>query len=151
MRSLKIHRPSSYRLLLAALTGMIVMLAVACGSDGPAKGPKLGTPFTLSVGSFVEVDVGDENVRVDFMGLQADSRCASGVTCITAGQAEIFLALTGEDGQRRTFPVNVPPKGSVISEVAGYSLRLEHLLPDPPPLGVDETLYRAELVLTRVP
>ena len=128
---------------------MIVMLAIACGSDGPAKGPKLGTSFTLSVGAFVEVDVGDENVRIDFMDLQADSRCAAGVTCIVAGEAEIVLALTGEDGRRRSFPVSVPPKGSVTNEVAGYNLRLERLLPDPPPLGVDESLYRAELILTR--
>ena len=127
------------------------MLAVACGSDGPAKGPKLGTPFSLSVGGFVEVGVGDENYRVDFIGMQADSRCAAGVTCIIAGQAEILLALTGEDGQRRTFPVNVPPGGSVTSDLQGFSLLLERLLPDPPPAGVDSSLYRAELVLTRLP
>jgi len=130
---------------------MILMLAVACGSGCPAKGPKLGTSFSLSVGSFVEVDVGDENYRVDFIGIQADSRCAAGVTCITAGQAEILLALTGEDGLRRTFPVNVPPGGSVTSDLLGFSLRLESLLPDPPPVGVNSSLYRAELVLTLLP
>ena len=151
MKSLRTQRDSKYRLVLVVLTGMIVMLGVACGSDGPAKGPKLGTSFTLSVGSFVEVDVGDENVRVDFMGIVADSRCVAGVTCITAGVAEIILALTGEDGKRRSFPVNVPPDGSVTSDLQGFRLRLENLLPDPPPPGVTSDLYRAELTLTRLP
>jgi len=153
MRTLTVQHQSKYRLLFLALTGMILLLAAACSSEGviESPNPKLGDEFTLSVGSFVEVDAGSEHQRVDFVGILADSRCAAGVTCITAGQAEILLALTGEDGERRTFPVNVPPRGSVNSDLNGFQLRLERLLPDPPPLGVDATLYRAKLVLTRLP
>jgi hypothetical protein len=139
------------RFLVAAIVMAISIVAIACSSDDLGPDLKLGDTFTLSIGSFVEVDAGDENYRVDFMGIVADSRCAPGVTCITAGVAEILLGLTGEDGQRRTFPVNVPPEGSVISDLLGYRLTLARLLPDPPPVGVTSSLYRAELVLTRLP
>ena len=147
-----IHRQSKYRLMVLVFWGAAMLLTAACGSTNDLDPKlKLGDTFTLSIGAFVEVDAGEENYRVDFIGMIADSRCGAGLTCIVAGKAEIILALTGEDGARRSFPVNVPPDGSVSSDLEGFRLRLERLLPDPPPPGVTSELYRAELILTRLP
>ena len=136
-------RPLPLALLLALLA-----VAAACGS-GDSGLSKLGDPLVLPVGGSIEVDTGDENVLVQFMSLDGDSRCPSGVQCIVAGEANITLAITLEDGGRRAFPVVVPPGGSVRSEVAGYALTLDSLFPDPPPQSVDVNIYRAELTLTR--
>ena len=68
---------------------------------------------------------------------------------IVAGEATITIGLTLADGERRAFPVTVPPGGSVRSEVAGYVLTLTDLFPDPPPERMSDSLYRASLILTR--
>ena len=146
-RSPAIRRGWRRPFLLAPLMALFA-IAAACGSSDSGLS-KVGDPLVLSPGGSIEVDAGEENVLVQFVSLDGDSRCPSGLQCIVAGEAFITLAITLEDGGRRAFPVIVPPGGSVRSEVAGYALTLDSLFPDPPPQNVDTNIYRAELTLTR--
>lgn len=137
-----------FRRLIPLVMAALFIAAVGCGSSGSGLSG-LGDRLVLSAGGSIEVDTGDERVLIQFISLDADSRCPQGAVCVVAGEAMITLGLTLEDGSRRAFPVTVPLGASVRSEVAGYALTLTNLFPDPPPQNVDEALYRAELVLTR--
>ena len=137
-----------YGRLLLPIFAMLFIAAVACGSGGSGL-PGLGDKLLLPTGGSVEVDTGDERVFIQFLSVDAESRCPQGVVCIVAGEATITLGLTLEDGGRRAFPVTIPPGASVRSEVAGFVLTLTSLLPDPPLGSMSESSYRAELVLTR--
>ena len=134
--------------LILAVFAVLSIATVACGSGGPAL-PGLGDELILAVGSSIEVDTDDGRALVQFLLVDADSRCPRGAQCIVAGEATVTLGLTLEDGGRRAFPVTVPPRGSVRSEVAGFALTLTSLLPDPPLESRSASLYRAVLTLTR--
>ena len=136
------------RRLLLPFFAVLIIAAAACGSGGSGLSG-LGDKLVLPVGGSIEIDTGDGRALIQFISMDADSRCPSGVECIVAGEATITLGLTLEDGNRRAFPVTIPPGASVRSEVAGFVLTLTILLPDPPPENMSPALYRAELELTR--
>ncbi len=136
------------RLLLLPFFTVLIIAAAACGSGGSGLSG-LGDKLVLPIGGSIEVDTGGGKALVQFISLDADSRCPQGMECIVAGEATIILGLTLEDGSRRAFHVTIPPGASVRSEVAGFALTLTVLLPDPPPENMSPALYRAELELTR--
>ncbi len=138
----------SYGRVLLPVFAVLIVAAAACGSSGPDL-PGLGDEVTLAVGGSIEVDTGDGRALIQFISLEADSRCRQGVQCIAAGEATIILGLTLEDGARRAFPVTIPPGGGLRSEVVGFALTITALLPDPPLENMSESLYRAVLNLTR--
>ena len=140
-------RARQVQLLLGGIAVLIIAMT-ACGSSEPVL-PGLGDSVSLSVGGSAEFDTGDGRALVHFISLDADSRCPSGAQCIVAGEATITLGLTIGDGDTLAFPVILPPNASVRSELAGFTLTLTSLLPDPPPERVSDSLYRALLVLTR--
>ena len=79
------------RALLPAITALF-LVAVACGSESDNSGlSKLGDPLVLSVGGTIEVDTGSENVLVQFLSLDGDSRCPSGVQCTECTQETTCL------------------------------------------------------------
>ena len=127
---------------------LLIIAAAACGSDAEAISG-LGDKLVLPIGGSIEVDAGDGRALIQFLSMDADSRCPQGVQCIVAGEATITLGLTLGNGDRRAFPVTIPPGGIVRSEVAGLVLTITSLFPDPPLQSMSNTLYRAELVLTR--
>lgn len=136
------------RRLLLPFFAVLIIAAAACGSGGSGLSG-LGDKLVLPVGGSIEVDTGDGRALIQFISMDADSRCPRGDECIAAGEATITLGLTLEDGSRRAFPVTIPPGASVRSEVAGFVLTLTVLLPDPPLVNMSPGLYRAELELTR--
>ena len=116
-------RKTGFRRLLLPVFAVLFIAAAACGSSGAGL-PGLGDEIILSIGGSIEVDTGDGRALIQFLSVDAESRCPQDVQCIVAGVATITLGLTLGDGARRAFPVTVPPGASVRSEVAGFALTL---------------------------
>jgi len=127
------HRP----LFLAAA---IVAATTAChssaGPDSPAPGgavvARVTAPDTLRlhVGTAGVVDGGA--LTVEFLKVEGDSRCPSGVTCVWQGDAAVELRLTSADGRRAGTTLhtalNVQPKSV---EYDGYDVTLADVQPYP--------------------
>ena len=118
---------------------------LAC--DDPS-GPELGDRFSLAIGETVAVEGTD--IRVRFLGVESDSRCALRAQCVWAGDGEVALRITdGRDnlihGTLHTNEVEGP--GSI--RVGAYELSLAELRPYPEVPGeIDTDDYRALMELT---
>jgi heat shock protein HslJ len=58
------------------------------------KAISLGQEFTLKVGETAELK--DEDFSIKFIEVTQDSRCATGATCVWAGEVEIVVEITDE-------------------------------------------------------
>ncbi len=77
---------------------VLATLATACSHASTA--PREANPGdTIGVAVGESVAVRSSNVRVLFVGA-SDSRCPSDVVCVTAGDAAIVLAFSGNTGAR---------------------------------------------------
>jgi hypothetical protein len=75
------------------------------------------------------VQLAGTGVRVTFLEVVNDSRCPVDVVCVTAGDAEVRLAVTGE-GEDRTVSLHTTqePRSTTIGAVR---LELTGLMPSP--------------------
>jgi hypothetical protein len=74
-------------LLLTSL--LLPVISLACGTVFiPAP---LGQQFTLPAGKTVAIN--SENLNIKFVEVTADSRCASDVVCIVAGEAKCLMLI----------------------------------------------------------
>jgi hypothetical protein len=100
-------------------------LLVSCASSltQVASGPD----FELAPGKTVQL--AGTGVRVTFLEVVNDSRCPVDVVCVTAGDAEVRLAVTGE-GEDRTVSLHTTqePRSTTIGAVR---LELTGLMPSP--------------------
>lgn len=67
----------------------VVSILSSCGSTVKAS---LGTEFTLSVGQSARI--ASETIDIKFIGVTADSRCATGLECFWAGEVSCELEIT---------------------------------------------------------
>lgn len=72
---------------------LVLFVAIFLSSCASRDGLAPGEAITLQVGEEVRVDGCDLRVRFD--GIESDSRCPQGVTCVWEGDAVILLTLTG--------------------------------------------------------
>ena len=107
-----------FRMLAAGL-----LLSCASSLTQVASGPD----FTLEPGQTVQL--AGTGVRVTFLEVANDSRCPVDVVCVTAGDAEVRLAVVGE-GEDRTVSLHTTqePRSAAIGAVR---LELTGLLPSP--------------------
>jgi hypothetical protein len=100
-------------------------LLVSCASSltQVASGPD----FEPAPGKTVQL--AGTGVRVTFLEVVNDSRCPVDVVCVTAGDAEVRLAVTGE-GEDRTVSLHTTqePRSTTIGAVR---LELTGLMPSP--------------------
>ncbi len=64
---------------------LLLLLLPACSRQTPGLTAKLGENFYLAIGQSVSIT--GENLEVRFIKVIGDSRCAQGVQCIWAGEA----------------------------------------------------------------
>jgi hypothetical protein len=109
------------------------LVVMACDQGKPAQ-PDLNrsgaaaSPLTLRVGEAGEV----HGVRLTFVGVAEDSRCATDVHCVWAGNARVELAarLAPGGGETRDLVLNtgLPPREA---ETHDLRVRLVRLEPEP--------------------
>jgi hypothetical protein len=142
--------------LLAALA--VCFAAGACqrsATDGPEPSSSVGQEpievrvdqaFALGYGGTAKLADGSLSVRFDAVG--EDSRCATDVQCVWAGNGRISLAVEGT-GTSRTVSLNttLDPHSA---DVLGYRITLDSLAPAPVSTRKLEAKdYTAYLVIRR--
>lgn len=100
---------------------------VACaGSEG--REVALGQDVVLTPGQLVHV--GTAGARLSFAAVPADSRCATDVVCVWAGNATVRVRVWGDSGAPRVVELNSSVEPRQV-QVDGYTLRFVALTPDP--------------------
>jgi len=111
-----------------------------------------GTEFEVAYGETVAVD--GAGLEITFSYVSGDSRCASDVTCIWQGVADILLSVNGKEIQgfqvQASIPglITTPFYENTAIDIDGYTLRLLQL--DPYPMSthrIEKKEYKALLVL----
>ncbi len=76
----------------------IVLLLGSCTGTGEAK-TSLDQEFSLSIGRSITID--GEDLRIKFVEVSEDSRCAKGVTCIWEGRVNVVVEITDNGSSNR--------------------------------------------------
>lgn len=94
-------------------------------------GPSFGEPFELKFGQRVRFD--DAAIELAFLGVNEDSRCPVGVTCVWAGRCVVVLSLTpdGEVGQKFDLTAQAGQGDLAAADVLGYHVQLHDVKPYP--------------------
>jgi hypothetical protein len=100
-------------------------LLVSCASSLTQIAP--GADFDLEPGKTVQL--AGTGVRVTLLEVINDSRCPVDVVCVSAGDAEVRLAVVGE-GEDRTVSLHVMQEPRSVT-VGAVRLELTGLLPPP--------------------
>ena len=134
-----------------------VLMCVGGGSqpEGSATPPaevvvSLGQPFEL--GLSMTVTVSETGTRLTFIDVAEDSRCRAQVNCIWAGRVVVEVkADTPGVGTEMLTLATCCAQAEARDVLAGQSIELRGVSPDPPPPGqaIPSSDYRAELVVTR--
>lgn len=78
---------------LLVITVLLLTAGLACSTTGITA--SLGQEFTLPVGQTAVIN--GENLKLKFVAVERDSRCAKGVECIVAGEARCKVVVTRDD------------------------------------------------------
>jgi hypothetical protein len=109
-----------------------VLLLVFGGCQKPAPPPvsfELDVPFALQAGQTGQA-AKVEGFSIRFDKIASDSRCPMGVQCITAGQAEVVLALARAGVEKTvTLPFTLPNGSSNVTDFEGYTIRVVGVSP----------------------
>jgi hypothetical protein len=126
-------RSSLVRLTMIAVLGISCARSTRCdeatGACGtPAASVALGADVVLTPGRIVEV--AGSPIRLVFDSTAADSRCASDVQCVWAGNAAARVRVWADRGAAMSVELNtmLEPKQAAVN---GYLLRLVALSPNP--------------------
>jgi hypothetical protein len=115
-------------------------LATASGcaaTPPPAPDVSPVTPPPVSAGAEIPLQVGQEaavegaNFRIAFAGVDGDSRCAKGETCVWEGNAAVRLTITGESGTEVLTLHTSRRSGPDYATYGGWAIRLVALEPQP--------------------
>ena len=87
---------------LAALIFGIALLGGGCAWRAETRPTSFAERFSVSLGE--RIDVGDEPLSIGFKSVVQDSRCASDVVCIRAGEAVVQMTLSRPDQQEQNSP-----------------------------------------------
>jgi len=118
-----------------------VFLMVAQGDSRS----RLDEPFSLAIGETARLD--DAGLSLTFLDVTRDSRCPKEVSCIVAGSAIIrFDAVV--DGEKTTLTFEIPPGGEDAQSLAGLTVTLTALEPEPEAgKKMERSSYVAKLVV----
>ena len=124
-----------------------LLLVTAC-DDGPA-GPTVGfdEQVTLAPGNTARVNGSD--VRLQFVGVSADSRCPLGVFCIQAGEAVVQIRASG-GGATTTYDLHTGDANRAGASHGDVRFTLAQLAPFRTASGtIAASDYRATLEISR--
>ena len=116
-------------------------LLVSCASSLTQVAP--GSDFELEPGKTVQLS--GTGVRVTLLEVVNDSRCPVDVVCVTAGDAEVRLAVVGE-GEDRTVSLHLVREPRSVT-IGAVRLELTGLTPSPrSTVTIPPAEYRARIL-----
>jgi hypothetical protein len=125
--------------------GVLVAALVACDESLTGPSVPLDQTFTLAPGDVVSID--DTAARVQFHGVEGDSRCPADVVCIQGGDAVVRVSVSA-DGARRDYELHTSSMAPVTHD--GLTIALVELAPYPfSSRTIAPGDYRATLRVTR--
>ena len=106
---------------LATIGGCAATPPQAPAASAEATQPEAAdVEIRLQAGQEIEVDGAD--LRISIAGVDSDSRCAKGETCVWEGSAAVRLAITGASGTQQLTLHTSPRTGPMLpSTTAGPS------------------------------
>lgn len=121
---------------------LFAVALAACGRDGSAAA--LDTPIQLTPGQSAAFET--EQLQVKFVDVASDSRCATDVSCLWAGELVLRLAIRSKGKETQH---EVAERQSVT--VDGYTVTVLEALParGPEEHRIDPADYRATIKVTR--
>jgi hypothetical protein len=136
-----------------AVIGLSLITLAACRS---ALDPSGGPDASYVVGDTLVLAPGQEVVvgaafRVTFLEVSSDSRCASDVVCVWAGDAAVEIGLAVGEGPTHPFTLHTLAYPPSSAEYAGYRVSLLELTPYPITTHrIEPGEYRAHLEVARL-
>jgi hypothetical protein len=115
------------RILLAS----IACLAAAAGCAATPAAPQAEASATVRLAVGQSADAGGGALRIVFAGVENDSRCGKGETCIWEGSATVRISVAGASGTQDVALHSSPAAGPVTISVDGWAVGLVKLEPLP--------------------
>jgi hypothetical protein len=131
-------RSLTYAILLMAIAGIMLLgdyAASACPESNQSTESQVSTHLNTQVQlkinqtAFIEPN----HLKVSLVKVFADSRCPSNVACIWAGQVSVQVNISKNDIDLGMLDLvsSSNPSPSSIKTVAGYSIRVVEVNPEP--------------------
>jgi hypothetical protein len=115
------------RIGVVAIGLALVALVLACKGEGTVKTAQLGEAFRLKIAESAKLSA--DELKVTFKAVTNDSRCPQGTQCVTAGEAEVVLAVEmGGKSQDVTVKVGTDQAKATVEP---YAIRILTLDPYP--------------------
>lgn len=113
-----------------ATAAALVWMVAACGlSTGPGT-PGDDDPTTVELGVGEAVTIPGTVLRVEFLGVEEDSRCPVDVTCVWEGNAAVELGLNAGSGPTHLHVLNTALEPRAV-DFAGVRVTVVGLTPQP--------------------
>jgi hypothetical protein len=115
------------RIGFVAICLALVALVFACKGEGTVETMQLGEAFRLKIAESGRLSA--DELMITFKAVTNDSRCPQGTQCVTAGEAEVVLAVkVGEKSQDVTVKVGTDQAKATVEP---YAIRILALDPYP--------------------
>ncbi len=137
------------KLLFSLLTVLLLLLPLAgCGGAAEKVVANPGQEFSLSVGQSVSIQ--SEDLKLKFLEVVNDSRCAKNVVCVWQGQASCLVEITYMESLHR-LTLTQPGLTDEPSQFDFREYVIEFDLVPYPEAGkvIDKDDYRLQLVVTK--
>jgi hypothetical protein len=113
--------------------GPALLLAAMAGAGGhhhpaaKANGPALDKPFEIRAGETAVI--ASEGLKIRFREVKNDSRCAQGLSCVWAGDAETLLEVETDPKDRAEVGLHTHSQFATSASFGKYRIQLQELRP----------------------
>jgi uncharacterized Zn finger protein len=140
-----------YRSLIIINLVLLALFALGCNEsdDDNSVSAKLGEQFYIKVGQTESIN--SENIKIKLLEVTNDSRCASDVVCIWAGEVKAVLnvSINNQDKGDTTLTLGAGNTDQSIENIGGYSVKV--LAVNPYPVSthqIEQSEYIVTLIVT---
>jgi len=130
---------------LLIVSFILPIVGISCSTD--KSNASLGNEFTLPVGGTAVIS--GENLTLKFVQVMADSRCATGNTCIWAGEASCLVSVTYGD---KTTDIVFTQAGGSVTEKQFLDKYTASFTVEPYPVAgkqIDKSDYKLIMTITK--
>ncbi len=139
-----------YRLYLLASLAIVLLLSSCIGSVDEDKA-RLGEEFSLPIGQSVVIT--GEDLRIKFVEVSEDSRCAKDVTCIWAGRVIVVVEILTDGSPQQVMLTQPGLTDNPAKEIyMGYEFTYKvEPYPEKAEVEITSDEYRLLIVVNSVP
>ena len=130
---------------------LLTLFALGCfETDTPiddSVSAKLGEQFYIKVGQTESIN--SENIKIKLLEVTNESRCASDVVCIWAGEVKVVLnvSINNQDMGDKTLTLGAGNDDQSIENIGGYSVKV--LAVNPYPVSTHK-IEQSEYIVTLI-